>query len=68
MGSPLTKLEEAKPKKTAHVEIPDDEGVEGWDERDKADYEMNKQFEKLTTKTVAIKDKRENMKLTFRKA
>ena len=29
MGSRLTKLEEAKLKKIAHVEIPDDEEVEG---------------------------------------
>ena len=29
MGSRLTKLEEAKLKKAAHVEIPDDEEVEG---------------------------------------
>ena len=47
MGSTLTKLEEDKLKKAARVEIPDDEEVEGWDERDKADYKRNKQFEKL---------------------
>ena len=29
MGSRLSKLEEAKLKKAAHVEIPDDEEVEG---------------------------------------
>ena len=68
MGSRLTKLEEAKLKKIAHVEIPDDEEVEGWDERDKVDYEMNKQFEKLTTEIVAMKEKREKMKLAFCKA
>jgi len=45
MGSLLTKLEEVKLKKTAHVEIHDDEDGEGWDERDKVDYERNKQFE-----------------------
>ena len=47
MGSTLTKLEEDKLKKAARVEIPDDEEVEDWDEKDKADYERNKQFEKL---------------------
>ena len=47
MGSTLTKLEEDKLKKAARVEIPDDEEVEDWDERDKADYKRNKQFEKL---------------------
>ena len=31
MGSHLTKLEEAKIKKTTHVEIHDDEEGEGWD-------------------------------------
>ena len=61
MGSRLTKLEEAKLKKTAHVEIPNDEEGEGWDERDKADYERNKQIEKLTANTVAMKEKMEKM-------
>ena len=42
MGSLLTKLEEVKHKKTTHVEIHDNEDGEGWDERDKVDYEMNK--------------------------
>ena len=42
MGSHFTKLEEAKLKKAAHVEILDDEEGKGWDERDKADYERNK--------------------------
>ena len=54
--SHLTRLEEAKLKETAHVEIPDDEEVEGWDERGKANYESNKQFEKLTTETVSMKE------------
>ena len=61
MGSCLTKLEEAKLKKTAHVEIPNDEEGESWDERDKDDYERNKQFEKLTANTVAMKEKMEKM-------
>ena len=68
MGSRLTKLEEAKLKKAAHVEIPDDEEVEGWDERDKVDYERNKQFKKLIAETVAMKEKMEKIQLTFRKA
>ena len=68
MGSRLTKLEKAKLKKAAHVEIPDDEEVEGWDERDKVDYERNKQFKKLIAETVAMKEKMEKIQLTFRKA
>ena len=35
MGSRLTKLEEAKLKKAARVEVLDDEEVEDWDEREK---------------------------------
>ena len=35
MGSCLTKLEEAKLKKVACVEVLDDEEVEDWDERGK---------------------------------
>ena len=34
----------------------------------KADYERNKQFEKLTIETVAKKEKMEKMQLAFRKA
>ena len=41
-----------------HVEIHDDEEeVEEWDEKDKAEYERNKQFEKLTAKTIAMREK-----------
>ena len=68
MGGHLSKLEEARLKKAAHVEIPEDEEVKDWDERDKVDYERNKQFEKLTTETVATKEKMEKMQLAFRKA
>ncbi|KAK9991427.1 hypothetical protein SO802_026412 [Lithocarpus litseifolius] len=68
MGSCLTKLEEAKLKKAAHLEIPDDEEVEGWDERDKADYERNKQYEELTAEPVAMRKKMKKMQLNFRKA
>ena len=64
----LTRLEEAKLKETAHVEIPNDEEVEGWDERGKANYESNKQFEKLTTETVSMKENMDNMQLALRKA
>ena len=39
MGSRLTKLEEAKLKKAAHVKIHNFEEMEDWDERDKVDYE-----------------------------
>ena len=62
IGGRLTKLEETKPKKAAHVE------VEGYDERDKANYERNKQFEKLTVEAVAMKEKMEKMQLAFHKA
>ena len=62
IGGRLTKLEETKPKKAAHVE------VEGCDERDKANYERNKQFEKLTVEAVAMKEKMEKMQLAFHKA
>ena len=67
MGSHLTKLEKVKLKNATHVEIHDDEEGEGQDERDKADYERNKQFEKLTTDTVAMKEKMEKMQLAFHK-
>ena len=60
-GSRLTKLEEAKLKKAAHVEISEDEEVEGWDEKENANYERNKQFKKRTTKIVAMKEKMEKI-------
>ena len=54
---------------TPHVEIHDDEeGDEEWDEEDKVEYERNKQFEKLTTETMAIREKMEKMQLAFLKA
>ena len=68
MGNRLTKLEEAKLKKGAHVEIIDDEEGEGRDEKDKANYERNKQIEKLTTETSAMREKMEKMQLAFHKA
>ena len=59
MGSRLTKLQEAKLKKpNPRVEVLDEEDGEDQDERDKANYERNKQFEKLKAETVAM---RENM-------
>ena len=66
MGSCLTKLKESKLKKFIHVDIHDED--EDWDERDKAEYERNKQFEKLTTDTIAMKEKMEKMQLAFHKA
>ena len=42
--------------------------MEGCDERDKANYERNKQFKKLTVEAVAMKEKMEKIQLTFRKA
>ena len=68
MGGHLTKLEEAKLIKTTHVEIHDDEEGEGRDERYKADYERNRQFEKLIVETVAMKEKMKKMQLAFGKA
>ncbi|KAL0010985.1 hypothetical protein SO802_006093 [Lithocarpus litseifolius] len=47
MGSRLTKQEEAKLKKPPRVEVLNEEKGEDWDERDKANYERSKQFEKL---------------------
>ncbi|KAK9998000.1 hypothetical protein SO802_017603 [Lithocarpus litseifolius] len=45
MGGHLTRLEESKLKKPSHVEIHDDEEeVEEWDEKDRVEYERNKQF------------------------
>ena len=44
------------------MEINDDEEeVEEWDEKDKSECERNKQFEKLTTETMAIREKMEKM-------
>ena len=50
------------------MKVLDDEEVEYWDERDKTDYEMNKQFEKLTAETIAMREKMKKMQLAFRKA
>lgn len=68
MGGHLTRLVESKLKKPPHVEIHDDEEEnEEWNEKDKVEYERNKQFEKLTTETMAIREKMEKMQLAFRK-
>ena len=51
------------------MEIHDDkEEVEEWDEKDKVEYESNKRFEKLTVKTIAMREKMEKMQLAFHKA
>ena len=43
MGGRLTRLEESKLKKSTYVEVHDDEEeMEEWDEKDKAEYERNK--------------------------
>ena len=69
MGRRLTRLEESKLKKSTHVEIHDDEEEdEEWDEKDKVKYERNKQFEKLTIETIAMREKMEKMQLAFHKA
>ena len=67
--SRLTRLEEAKLKKTTpRIEVLDDEKLENWDERDKDDYERNKRFEKFTAKTIAMREKMEKIQLAFCKA
>ena len=68
MGSRLSKLDESKIKNPIHVEINKEEEKEEWDEKDKADYERNKQFEKLAEDIVAMKEKMEKMQLAFCKA
>ena len=68
MEGSLTKLEESKLKKTIHVDIHDEEEGEDWDETDRDKYERNKQFEKLTADTVAMKEKMDKMQLAFHKA
>ena len=69
LGGHLTRLEESKLKKSSYVEIHDDEEeVEEWDEKDRAKYERNKKFEKLTTETIAMREKMEKMQLAFHKS
>ena len=68
MGSHLSKLGESKIRKPVHMEINKEEEKEEWDERDKVDYERNKQIYKLTVDIVAIKEKMEKMQLAFHKA
>ena len=55
MGSLLAKLEKAKLKKpNPLVKVLDEEEREDWDERDKVDYERNKQFKKLMVETIRL--------------
>ena len=62
MGGHLTRLEEYRLKKSTHVEIHDDEEEdEEWDEKYKVEYEKNKQFERLTTKIIVMKEKMKKM-------
>ena len=68
MGSCLTKLEESKLKKPPRLEVLNEEEVEDWDERDKADYERNKKYEKLIAETIVMRKKMEKMQLAVRKA
>ena len=69
MGGHLTRMKEFKPKKHSHVEINDDkEEEEEWDEKEKVEYERNKQFEKLTLITMAMREKMEKIQLVFCKA
>ena len=68
MGVHLTRLEESMLRKSTYVEVHDDEEeVKEWDKKDKAEYERNKQFEKLTAETVAMREKMEKMQLAFHK-
>ena len=68
MERSLSKLEESKLKKPINVETNEEEEKEEWDEKNKVDYERNKQFEKLTAKTAALKEKMGKMQLAFHKA
>ena len=68
VGGHLTRLEESRLKKFTHVEVHDNEEDEEWDEKDKVEYERKKQFEKLTTEIIAMREKMEKMQLSFRKA
>ena len=69
MGWRLTRLEESRLKKSTRVEIHDDEEEdEEWDEKDIMEYEKNKQFEKLTVETIAMRENMEKMQLSFHKA
>ena len=51
-----------------HVEMHDEDKGEEWDEKDRANYEGNKQFENLITDTVAMKEKMEKMQIAFCRA
>ena len=64
-GGHLTKLEENKLKKSIRVDIHDEDERKDWDERDKAEYERNEQFEKLTTISVAMKEKMDKKQQAF---
>ena len=68
MGTCLTKLEESKFKNPVVVDVNEEEDKEEWDEKDKTDYERNKQFEKLTAENLAMKEKMGKMQLAFHKA
>ena len=69
MGGLFTRLEESKLRKPPHVEIHDDkEEEEEWDEKENVKYKRIKQFEKLIVETMAMREKMENMQLTFCKA
>ena len=62
----LTSLEESRLNKSTHVEVHDkEEEVEEWDEKDKVEYERNKQFKKLAMETIAMREKMEKMQLAF---
>ena len=69
MGGLFIRLEESKLRKPLHVEIHDDkEEEEEWDEKENVKYKRIKQFEKLIVETMAMREKMENMQLTFCKA
>ena len=55
-------MEESRLKKSTYEEVHDDEEeVKEQDKKDKAEYERNKKFEKLTAETIAMREKVEKM-------
>ena len=52
MGAHLTQLEESRFNR--HIGEEEKEEIEGWDEKNRIEYETNKKFEKLTTNTLAM--------------
>ncbi|KAL0015444.1 hypothetical protein SO802_002513 [Lithocarpus litseifolius] len=66
MGAGLTRIEESRFKSPMREE--EEEEMEDWDEKHKAEYEKNKKFEKLIVDILSMKEKKEKMQLAFQKA